>query len=73
MDLDSSASETKEISQENILDQKIVNTAGSGPNFKLLRVLGGHSRSISSLKFSPDGAYLASCGTSAYALVWTCS
>ena len=33
----------------------------SGPQFKLKYTLSGHSRSISAVKFSVDGNYLASC------------
>ena len=32
------------------------------PNYKPKLMLSGHSRSISSVKFSPDGSMLASCG-----------
>ena len=32
------------------------------PNYKPDLILSGHSRSISSVKFSPDGSMLASCG-----------
>lgn len=34
----------------------------TGPRYKLRYTLSGHTRSISSLKFSPDGSILASCG-----------
>lgn len=32
------------------------------PNYKPTLMLSGHSRSIASIKFSPDGKMLASCG-----------
>lgn len=32
------------------------------PNYKPTLMLSGHSRSIASIKFSPDGRMLASCG-----------
>lgn len=32
------------------------------PNYRPTLMLSGHSRSISSIKFSPDGRMLASCG-----------
>lgn len=34
------------------------------PQYKLRHILSGHTRSIASLKFSPDGSMLASCGVS---------
>jgi len=35
-----------------------------GPNFRQKYILSGHGKSISSLKFSPDGSLLASSGQS---------
>jgi COMPASS component SWD3 len=36
------------------------------PKYKLKYTMGGHTMSISSLKFSPDGSSLASAGMSPY-------
>lgn len=51
-------------------------TSGAGPsagrerpNYELRHVLRGHSQSISSVKFSPDGTLLASCGEQCSLLV----
>lgn len=32
------------------------------PNYKTRYIMSGHARSISAIKFSPDGTMLASCG-----------
>ena len=34
------------------------------PDYKAKYILSGHARSISAIKFSPDGTMLASCGES---------
>lgn len=39
-----------------------IQKATDTPNYKTKYILSGHARSISAIKFSPDGTMLASCG-----------
>ncbi len=43
-------------------NENSMTSGGSKPQYKLRNILSGHTRSISSLKFSPDGSMLASSG-----------
>ena len=45
-------------------NEKSMTDGTSRPQYKLRHILSGHTRSIASLKFSPDGSMLASCGVS---------
>ena len=40
------------------------------PHYALRHTLRGHTLSIASVKFSPDGKLLASCGSSSFFLLW---
>ena len=44
----------------------------STPNYKPQLILSGHKKSISSIKFSPDGNFLASAGVSLLVALYTC-
>lgn len=44
-------------------------TDSNKPSYELRFILSGHTRSISSLKFSPDGAILASSSASVFARI----
>jgi WD40 repeat protein len=43
-------------------------SSAAAPNYKPQLILSGHKKSISSVKFSPDGSMLASAGVSLFAV-----
>jgi hypothetical protein len=58
---------TRQTSEER-KETKTKSESSFAPNFVLQYSLGSHARSVSALKFSPDGKWLASAGTSSFAL-----
>lgn len=65
--------ETGELAMKSIPEQPSPperNQQTHKPHFKLKYTLSGHTMSISSLKFSPDGSMLASSGVFASPLSW---
>ena len=58
-----------EIPPPSSVPQSLAQTASASassrenPNYRLRYTLNGHTKSLSAVKFSPDGTLLASCGT----------
>jgi WD40 repeat protein len=62
----SNGAAAEDVTADEVKSQHLSDGAASStddvPNYKTKYIMSGHARSISAIKFSPDGTMLASCG-----------